>query len=58
MGSKQWVQLYAERKRETPKAYLLSNGRIDAWVPKSQIKLLDGNMVSMPDWLACKSGFK
>jgi len=48
-------------KHETDKAYLVSDGVKDVWLPKSQVELDDSQgdeaaIVTMPEWLAKDKG--
>lgn len=53
-----------ELRRETEKAYGLSQGEIDPktnkeiliWVPKSQVEKNDDGTFTMPEWLALDKG--
>ncbi len=52
-----------ELKRETEKAYGLSQGELDAndreiiiWVPKSQVERNQDGTFTMPEWLAMDKG--
>lgn len=57
------VEISGEVRRETTKAYLWWDGKVEAWVPKSQISDLteerDGSISSIfiPEWLALEKGF-
>lgn len=56
------VEVCVEVKRETEKAYLVSDGSLEEWVPKSQIGTMDVNVNSdtvnmeLPEWLAKAKG--
>lgn len=55
------IEFSAEIIHETDKAYLLSDGTDEFWMPKSQIKserdLGDGNVeLEIPEWLAEDKG--
>jgi hypothetical protein len=57
------IEICAEIKRETPAAFLVSDGDSDQWIPKSQVKMdQDGGpgdtvVFTMPEWLAIEKGF-
>lgn len=51
------IEIAAELKMETDKAYQLYDGTKTAWVPKSQVKKNDDGTFSMPEWLALDKGF-
>ena len=45
------VDVSAELKRETDKAFLINDGDKEVWLPKSQVER-DRNTFTMPEWLA------
>lgn len=49
------VDIAATLKRETALAYLIDDGDQEVWVPKSQVDK-DGNIFTMPEWLAHEKG--
>jgi hypothetical protein len=49
--------LAAEVRGETPQAYRLFDGKISAWVPKSQVENNGDGTFTMPEWLAKDKGF-
>ena len=54
---KQPVEVSAEIKAETDKAYLIFDGATEAWVPKSMVEYDGGTVFTMPEWLAEDKGF-
>ena len=44
------VDVSAELKRETDKAFLINDGDKEVWLPKSQVER-DRNTFTMPEWL-------
>lgn len=42
-------------KIETEKAYLIESDMGEAWVPKSQVEIEDGE-IQIPEWLAIEKG--
>lgn len=42
---------------ETEKAWLLDDGAVREWVPKSQVEKNDDGTFTMPTWLAKDKGF-
>jgi hypothetical protein len=52
------VDIAAEIKGETDKAYRIFDGTREEWVPKSQVEYneTDGTF-AMPEWLAKEKGF-
>jgi hypothetical protein len=62
MGNVEYIELDLEIKAETEKAYLMSDGDIDAWVPKSMVQDMEdlggGTVViTIHEWLAEDKGF-
>jgi N-acetylglucosamine-6-phosphate deacetylase len=49
------IDIAVELKHETDKAYLVTDGSKDAWLPKSQCEYADG-IVTMEEWLAKDKG--
>jgi hypothetical protein len=49
------VELYLELIHQTEKAYLVSDGDNNIWLPKSQVEY-DGEEFSIPEWLAIDKG--
>ena len=50
------VEIVADVVAETKSAWLLNDGDIEAWVPKSQVER-HHNEFTMPEWLASAKGF-
>ncbi len=52
------VDIAAEKRGETEKAFRLFDGKVTEWVPKSQVEenTEDGTF-AMPEWLAKEKGF-
>lgn len=57
MVKKELVDIAAQLKRETPKAFLLYDGKEDTWVPKSMVENNGDGTFTMPEWLANDKGF-
>ncbi len=55
--SERLVDIAAEVKVETDKAYRLYDGARTEWVPKSQVERNDDGTFTMPEWLAQEKGF-
>lgn len=51
------IEIAADLRRETEKAYLLYDGSNEAWVPKAQVENNGDGTFSMPEWLALDKGF-
>lgn len=49
------VDISAEVRRETDKAWLIFDGDREVWLPKSQAER-DRNTFTMPEWLATEKG--
>lgn len=50
------VEVTAELRRETEKAYLLYDGKKEVWVPKELCEDYGDGTFQMPDWLALDKG--
>ena len=57
MAKKEVVDVTAKIKIETEKAWLLDDGEIQAWVPKSQAENNEDGTFTMPTWLAIEKEF-
>ena len=55
--SERLVEIAAEIRAETDKAYRLYDGALTEWVPKSQVQQNDDGTFTMPEWLAQDKGF-
>jgi hypothetical protein len=51
------IEIAAELRHETDKAFLLHDGDRQAWVPKAQVENNSDGTFSMPEWLALDKGF-
>ena len=51
------VDITAEIRAETDKAWRLFDGDRTEWVPKSQVERNDDGTFTMPEWLAKDKGF-
>lgn len=51
------VDIAAEIRGETEKAYRLFDGTKTEWVPKSQVENNEDGTFTMPEWLAKDKGF-
>lgn len=51
------IDIAAEKRAETEKAFQLYDGTTTAWVPKSQIEDNGDGTFAMPEWLAKDKGF-
>jgi hypothetical protein len=51
------VDIAAELRHETPKAFLFFNGAKEFWLPKSMVEydIADG-ILTLPEWLAKREG--
>jgi hypothetical protein len=56
MGS-DLIDISAEIKGETEKAFRLFDGTTTEWVPKSQVEDNGDGTFAMPEWLAKDKGF-
>jgi len=51
------VDIAAEKRGETEKAFRLFDGTFTEWVPKSQAEENGDGTFAMPEWLAKEKGF-
>lgn len=51
------IDIAAIIRHETPKAYLLYDGKKEEWVPKSQVEDNKDGTFAMPEYLAKEKGF-
>ena len=56
-GASNIVDIAAEVKGETDKAWRLFDGATTEWVPKSQVEENGDGTFAMPEWLAKDKGF-
>lgn len=56
-GRSNIVDVEAEIKGETERAWKLYDGTTTAWVPKSQVERGEDGSFAMPEWLALDKGF-
>ena len=54
MPKREIIDIAAELKGETDKAYRLFDGSKTEWVPKSQVEQNEDGTFTMPEWLAKK----
>jgi hypothetical protein len=57
MGKRELIDIAAEIKGETERAWRLYDGSKTEWVPKSQVEQNDDGTFTMPEWLAKEKGF-
>jgi hypothetical protein len=56
-GSADRIDIAADLRGETEKAYRLFDGKRLEWCPKSQVQKNGDGTFSMPEWLAKDKGF-
>lgn len=56
MADPKLVDIAVEVRAETDRAWRIHDGFRTEWVPKSQCEL-EGNVLTMPEWLAKEKGF-
>lgn len=56
-GRSELIELTLEKKRETAKAFQLSDGKHTEWAPKSLVEDNDDGTFTMPVWLATEKGW-
>lgn len=57
MPKKELIDIAAELKGESEKAFRIFDGKTTEWVPKSQVERNDDGTFTMPEWLAQEKGF-
>jgi hypothetical protein len=57
MPRSELIDIAAELRGETEKAFRIFDGKITEWVPKSQVEKNDDGTFTMPEWLALDKGF-
>lgn len=57
MSDPKLIDIAAELKGETDKAYRIFDGSRTEWVPKSQVEDNGDGTYTMPEWLAQEKGF-
>lgn len=57
MSRARLTDIDAQVKAETDLAWLLYDGKTEAWVPKSQAEDNGDGTFTMPEWLATDKGF-
>lgn len=57
MGKRELVDIAAEIKGESDKAWRIYDGAKTEWVPKSQVEKNSDGTFTMPEWLAQEKGF-
>jgi hypothetical protein len=57
MPKRELVDITAEIRGETDKAWRLHDGTKTEWVPKSQVENNGDGTFTMPEWLAKDKGF-
>jgi len=56
-GKSGLIDISAELKAETEKAFKIFDGARTEWVPKTQVENNDDGTFTMPEWLAKDRGF-
>lgn len=56
-GKSDLVDVELDIKIDREKAWLLTDGSVDGWVPKSQAEDNGDGSFTMPGWLAKEKGF-
>ncbi len=57
MGKKELIDIAAQVRHETEKAFLIYDGKTETWVPKSMVEQNIDGTFTMPEWLAKDKGF-
>lgn len=52
------VEIEYKLVRKTDRARLINNGKVEVWIPESQItdEATDGTTIFIPEWLAIEKG--
>jgi hypothetical protein len=56
-NGKNMIEIAAEVKRETAKAFLVDDGNQEVWLPKSQVEMSSDGVFNVAEWLAREKGF-
>lgn len=56
MPDSKLVDIAAELRHETSRAYLLFDGAREVWIPKTLSEFNNDNTFTMPEWLAKREG--
>jgi hypothetical protein len=56
-GRSDLIDIAADVRGETERAWKLFDGKRTEWVPKSQVEKNDDGTFTMPEWLAFEKGF-
>lgn len=56
-GRSNIVDIAADKRGETDRAFRLFDGAISEWVPKSEVEENGDGTFAMPEWLAQEKGF-
>jgi hypothetical protein len=57
MPKRELIDITAQVRGETERAYRIFDGTKTEWVPKSQVEKNDDGTFTMPEWLAKDKGF-
>lgn len=57
MPKSELIDIAAQVRIETERAWKLYDGKVTEWVPKSQVERNDDGTFTMPEWLAKDKGF-
>ena len=50
------VEIFAEVTTETDLAWLINDGHVEVWIPKSRCTYNNKDMFIVPEWLAIDKG--
>jgi hypothetical protein len=51
------IDIAAELRGESDRAFRIYDGKTTAWIPKSQVEKNTDGTFTMPEWLALDKGF-
>jgi hypothetical protein len=57
MPKRELIDITAQVRGETERAYRIFDGTKTEWVPKSQVEKNEDGTFTMPEWLAKDKGF-
>lgn len=57
MGDPKLIDIAAEERGSTDRAYRLFDGKTSEWVPKQFVEKNGDGTYTMPEWLAKEKGF-
>jgi hypothetical protein len=56
MPKRELIDIAAELRHETPRAFLIFDGSVKIWLPKEMVEHNNDGTFTMPEWLAKDKG--